>query len=118
MNYQEYLRSEHWQETRRRFKASALGKRGCYVCGTRERLDVHHKSYKRIGNERLSDLVHLCRECHHMTHHILTHQNGTRYYLWKAARRLQLIYRHSIHKEQPYHKDETVRLWLRSQRGR
>lgn len=30
--------------------------------------DLHHRSYKRIGKERLHDLVPLCRPCHEETH--------------------------------------------------
>lgn len=35
----------------------------CQVCG-RAASDVHHLTYDRFGNEEMSDLVSLCRECH------------------------------------------------------
>jgi hypothetical protein len=35
--YAEYLRTDHWQDVRRRFWASRLHNGTCYVCGSRER---------------------------------------------------------------------------------
>jgi 5-methylcytosine-specific restriction endonuclease McrA len=31
-----------------------------------EQLEVHHKTYKRFGNEDMNDLITLCRECHEL----------------------------------------------------
>lgn len=73
MNYSEYLQSERWQATRRRMMASKKVYR-CYVCRSTERLDLHHKTYKRIGRERLADLVWLCRACHQEAHARLKRQ--------------------------------------------
>lgn len=67
-DYRAYLRTPHWQDVRRRYWASKMPKR-CAVCGrTDTPLDLHHRTYKRIGNERLSDLILLCRQCHEETH--------------------------------------------------
>jgi hypothetical protein len=30
--------------------------------------EVHHLTYERVGNELLSDLIALCRECHSKSH--------------------------------------------------
>lgn len=39
------------------------------VCGTKKRLQVHHKTYKRIYNENLErDLITLCRFHHQLVH--------------------------------------------------
>jgi len=32
------------------------------------RLDVHHLLYDRLGHEKLSDLIVLCRLCHNAFH--------------------------------------------------
>ena len=62
MNYYEYIRSNAWQRKRRQYFASkmwktyptgrAAGKHVCYVCGSDDRLDLHHRTYKRLGKER------------------------------------------------------------------
>ena len=61
-----YLRSRHWKETARA-KRKQVGWR-CQRCGERKRLDVHHKTYIRLGREKLNDLEALCRECHRKEH--------------------------------------------------
>ena len=40
----------------------------CCVCGNLNDLEVHHKTYKRLGREKLSDLVLLCKYCHKELH--------------------------------------------------
>jgi hypothetical protein len=90
--YLEYLKSEHWQETRARFRASRL-QQGCYVCGD-PRVDLHHKTYKRLGNERLTDLLPLCRRHHEATHVLLKEwkargANPSKRNLWTAVRHIR-----------------------------
>lgn len=70
--YAEYLRSDHWQ----RMRKVALWRWNykCVVCGTKDNLDVHHKTYDRLGHEALEDLVVLCRSCHEATHEYLRYQ--------------------------------------------
>jgi 5-methylcytosine-specific restriction endonuclease McrA len=77
-SYREYLRSDRWQELRRRFFAESsrvanmrkrLGTLCCEFCGVTGRpLDLHHRTYKRLGREKLTDLVLLCRDCHRTVH--------------------------------------------------
>ena len=65
--YQEYLKSKEWQETRRRvFKE--YGYR-CDQCGSTKNLHIHHITYENLGEEGISDLVPLCAECHKRLHH-------------------------------------------------
>ena len=66
MPYAAYLQSPHWQATR----AAALRRAGyrCQQCGATGRLDVHHRTYARLGREAAGDLVALCRECHEEIH--------------------------------------------------
>lgn len=37
----------------------------CQTCLSVEDLEVHHKTYERLGDELPEDLITLCRECHH-----------------------------------------------------
>jgi len=66
--YTEYLNSEEWhrisEQVRRR------GHQRCERCKWNPVSDVHHLTYERLGHERLSDLIALCRECHKATHKI------------------------------------------------
>lgn len=67
--YHEYLLSPEWK-ARRDERVKASGGR-CQVCNRAEKLNVHHRTYERIGDELPDDLFVLCEECHH-----LFHQNG------------------------------------------
>jgi 5-methylcytosine-specific restriction endonuclease McrA len=64
--YRQYLRSEGWKLRRQ----VALDRAGgfCEDCGARESFEVHHRTYKRKGNERPEDLVAVCRRCHQERH--------------------------------------------------
>lgn len=67
MNYNEYIKSNEWDKKRR----ERLSHDGytCQQCGaTGQPLDVHHLTYDRLGDERISDLVSLCRPCHKAEH--------------------------------------------------
>lgn len=72
--YLDYLKSDHWNAVKSRYYQSKLPRRDkfgrpvCEVCGTYGRLDLHHKSYKRLGHEKLHDFALLCRDCHHELH--------------------------------------------------
>ena len=66
-NYNEYLYSQHWREFRLNFLQSKGFK--CEVCGIfSTSLNVHHKSYKRIGREQFNDVKALCEDCHKEIH--------------------------------------------------
>ena len=66
MNYKAYLQGEHWKLMRR--LRLEVDNEQCAVCGTKNYLNVHHKTYERIGVEKLADLITLCRECHAKYH--------------------------------------------------
>lgn len=66
IEYQEYLNSPHWKETR--LKALKRAGNRCQLCSSTKYLNVHHNTYKNIGHEDLSDLVVLCRKCHAKFH--------------------------------------------------
>jgi hypothetical protein len=66
MTYPEYLKTEHWQ-TMRRLALEAAGHR-CLLCDVDANLDVHHRTYERVGVEQVRDLVVLCDACHGRHH--------------------------------------------------
>lgn len=64
-SYDDYLQSEHWQQLR----AQVLERdEQCCHCGRDRHLTVHHRSYSRLGHERLTDLTTLCARCHRSLH--------------------------------------------------
>lgn len=64
--YDQYLKSADWQRKKLDVKARDSDK--CRACGATENLEVHHLTYERLGNERLEDLVLLCKEDHNAVH--------------------------------------------------
>lgn len=67
MPYREYLRTPEWQERRDNHLRSA-GYR-CQLCNSgNKRLDVHHRTYVRRGQEYYKDLIVLCDTCHEIFH--------------------------------------------------
>lgn len=73
--YDRYLLSDCWRATRK--AALERAENACQVCNGAERLQVHHRTYDRVGVEREADLIVLCEKCH-----ILFHKRGA----WKAAK--------------------------------
>lgn len=69
INYQEYIKSAEWQA-----KSDAAKERCNYRCqlcsvsGLISTLHTHHNTYERLGNERDTDLVVLCHDCHKRFH--------------------------------------------------
>ena len=64
--YREYMRSKTWRKKRRKVLRRAEFK--CEECGATGHLEVHHLTYKRFGQEPLSDLKALCFDCHQVKH--------------------------------------------------
>lgn len=65
--YDEYIQSDLWRRVRDR--AIRLARWKCERCSTQRSLQVHHKTYARLGCESPEDLEVLCLTCH-MGHHI------------------------------------------------
>jgi 5-methylcytosine-specific restriction endonuclease McrA len=67
MSFAEYRNQPEWQQRRRQALARA-GYR-CQMGASHDGpLDVHHNTYQNYGDERLEDLVVLCRSCHQTFH--------------------------------------------------
>lgn len=66
MPYGEYLQTPEWAEKRE--QALARDGRACRLCGSRQHLEVHHRTYARRGNEQVNDLTTLCASCHENFH--------------------------------------------------
>jgi len=63
--YQQYLRSWRWWALRTLRKWLDGGR--CRLCGTGQRLEVHHRDYRWRGRSWLGELLDLttvCRTCH------------------------------------------------------
>lgn len=62
-DYDEYLKSVHWHRLRRVARAVLVYQ--CATCLSEDSgLHLHHKTYERLGNEEVTDLVWLCPTCH------------------------------------------------------
>lgn len=74
--YLAYLLEPHWREIRAvKLRASEWTCARCgyrrmpYKWGMSRRLEVHHRTYARIGAEMPEDLEVLCEDCHAIHHH-------------------------------------------------
>lgn len=65
--YRKYLKGEVWLATRKGFIVQHKTK-VCELCGSGEKLRVHHHTYKRVGSEKISDLALVCNSCHARIH--------------------------------------------------
>lgn len=68
--YHEYLQTWVWQRKRREVYNRCNGI--CEKCCDQSMQECHHLTYDRIGNEKLEDLIGLCRDCHEEAHGINT----------------------------------------------
>ncbi len=65
--YREYLQTPHWKR-RRQDKVRVAGYR-CQLCNRGAvTLNVHHRTYERLGEEHDGDLTVLCQDCHSIFH--------------------------------------------------
>jgi hypothetical protein len=66
--YNFYMRSIHWRVKRwmKKTQRRVLNRWivSCEKCGSKNRIIIHHVTYKRLWRERLSDLQVLCWSCH------------------------------------------------------
>ncbi len=69
--YEEYHLSPEWKTLKT--KVIKRAKYTCEGCGEADKLEVHHLTYERIGEELMIDLVALCFVCHKKAHNKWTH---------------------------------------------
>ena len=65
--YSDYLKSRHWAKFKAKYRSKAIYQ--CCLCESTEKLQLHHKTYQRVGNEKIGDCVYLCAN-----HHLLVHK--------------------------------------------
>jgi hypothetical protein len=72
VNYHTYIHSEQWRKKRlKRLKMDGFRcqfRVGKLQCTAKTHLEVHHLSYKNLGNERFKELITLCRLHHKRIH--------------------------------------------------
>ncbi len=66
MDYQEYIRSKRWKEIRQWILI--FWNHRCAICNTKDKVEVHHRTYERLGHELTTDLITLCDDCHKLHH--------------------------------------------------
>jgi hypothetical protein len=66
MPYAEYLQTDHWRGVQAR--AIKADRYRCRLCNSPDDLNVHHRTYQRLGAERPDDLITLCQGCHAKFH--------------------------------------------------
>ena len=74
MDYTDFLKTPEWDNTRKKTLRRAGYK--CQLCNKdKTTLNVHHKTYERIGEELPGDLIVLCNGCHAKFHDKLEVRN-------------------------------------------
>jgi hypothetical protein len=66
MEYAAYRESREWVAKRTKVLKRASGQ--CEGCGEKSAIEVHHLTYKHIGDEFLFELAAVCRPCHERLH--------------------------------------------------
>jgi 5-methylcytosine-specific restriction endonuclease McrA len=68
MNYSEYISSSAWRNNPARLRELKAAGFQCRLCpnsaATGHVIEVHHRTYERLGCEIDGDLTALCSECH------------------------------------------------------
>ena len=66
VGYVAYLNSKHWLRLRKYILSI---KNMCEICSEKStNLQLHHKTYKNLGNENIDDFLLLCNDCHKLVH--------------------------------------------------
>ena len=60
--YSSYLGTEEWKLKRN--EALKRDENLCQVCKINEAVEVHHITYENFSNEKLEDLLSVCKDCH------------------------------------------------------
>lgn len=68
IKYKDYINSDKWREKSKLFLRKNPT---CQICLKYRSEDVHHLTYKNLGNEQECELMVLCTRCHHNIHNSL-----------------------------------------------
>jgi len=66
VDYDEYIQSEEWFA--RAYAAKVRAGHRCQVCYSPDKIQAHHRTYDRLGNELPTDITVLCDKCHKLFH--------------------------------------------------
>lgn len=61
--YNDYLNSKSWKRKKAKYRKSGFLTL-CWACESNQKIEYHHRTYNRLGNEAMTDLVTLCNSCH------------------------------------------------------
>ena len=64
--YHRYLETKEWKTIRD--KVLKRDDSLCKICNVKKADDVHHLTYENVFNEKLEDLISVCRKCHSEIH--------------------------------------------------
>jgi 5-methylcytosine-specific restriction endonuclease McrA len=70
IDYSEYIKSDAW--IKKRSWVLVFWDHRCALC-YREANHVHHRTYDRLGDEKITDLILLCEDCHNKYHNRIRH---------------------------------------------
>lgn len=79
VDYYKYINSSRWRDNPARLAELEAADFRCRLCSASQdsaRIEVHHRTYVRLGREQIGDLTTLCQECHH----VVTDMLRRRYY--------------------------------------
>lgn len=68
IKYKDYINSNEWEDKSKLFLRKNPT---CQICLKYRSEDVHHLTYKNLGNEQKNELMALCTRCHHNIHNSL-----------------------------------------------
>lgn len=106
--FKTYLESQEWKEKRLQVFAERWEK--CEKCGSTNSLHIHHGTYTRIFQEKLSDLFVLCGYCHTDLHK----KHGTKDLL--RATKAYILWVEYIPKNRKKRKTKKQRRLMRNER--
>lgn len=72
-----YLKSPQWQK--HRLDTFTKDNFKCVTCGSSHKLNCHHITYERLGDENPEDLTTLCESCHNELHESLGYDRFGKY---------------------------------------
>jgi 5-methylcytosine-specific restriction endonuclease McrA len=68
VNYYQYINGPEWKARRARHLLTY--KKRCQACHRTQDIQVHHRTYDRMGDELDTDLAVLCQRCHGLVHEL------------------------------------------------